>query len=459
MFISKILVIAAFLFYGILFTLFGQSSYQAAQKNKANGGQSFTTQILFDSKNVSLNTAIKSQLYQVYQKLDPLFLQQIVIAIYADTNQANIAEKCKQRLASVSSYFIANQINGSKVHTAIRPRLNFKSKSNFKTNMDWVEIMVVNEKLHYESIFSLNKIQTEVFTINLDNDVVIYGSKGTVLRIKAHSLIKQNKAIAHGLANLYLNEYITKADFVWNNLPTQSLGKPLESGGSVCVKIFQNNIALQLKDYETIDIKFMGNNKNMQSFIGKQVKNNIIWMPDKNYVKPVLQSINYNKEVLSLLNESANVSNNEQNNNSDTFIMEGNNMDYLYDVEYDNGGIQEYYLISATKLGFINCDRFLDSQQLVNFTIPIDTIYRATTFIIFKEINSVMSGRIVDSKYVIFENIPANTEISVLSMSLINKQVYFGVQYDNSSNTTVKKMALHQSNLELLQNELAILSE
>lgn len=118
----------------------------------------------------------------------------------------------------------------------------------------------------------------------------------------------------------------------------------------------------------------------------------------------------------------------------------------------------EYYIISSSKLGWINCDRFLEnSNNKILVSIPIEK--RNTNIkLIFKDIRSIMQGRIEKHK-VVFNFIPENMDVFIFATKYVRGKPLFCFvesKVKNISNVTLeyKKMTINelQRNLDEMMN-------
>jgi hypothetical protein len=76
-----------------------------------------------------------------------------------------------------------------------------------------------------------------------------------------------------------------------------------------------------------------------------------------------------------------------------------------------------YYVQSATKFGWINCDRFWDTpDEKIEFFVNTQSPNDAKVYLVFKEVNSIMQGQLSNGKLV-FKNIPVNQPVKVIGIS------------------------------------------
>jgi hypothetical protein len=76
-------------------------------------------------------------------------------------------------------------------------------------------------------------------------------------------------------------------------------------------------------------------------------------------------------------------------------------------------GLMDYYLMSSTELGWINCDRFVGEEgMLVNYTVPLANP-NCFVAMIFDEYDSILRGQYTGAGYA-FNNVPKDQPIRLL---------------------------------------------
>ena len=130
------------------------------------------------------------------------------------------------------------------------------------------------------ALFSRDQLQSQSFQLDAQKAFSIKGQKGTVLIGKANSFVDEMGQVVKGNIDLQLTEAYTMVDFIHGNLTTLHNGKPLESGGMLCITAKQNGKTLQLKSDATIEVSAPNfkKQKNMSLFEGLVEGNTINWV-------------------------------------------------------------------------------------------------------------------------------------------------------------------------------------
>jgi hypothetical protein len=287
-----------------------------------------------------------------------------------------------------------------------------------------------DNQLDFEKVFGINE---QTFRINNRNDTVLIGQKGT------HIIIPKN-LISETLSDndtfkVVLKEFYSKSDMILAGLSTTSNGKIIESSGMISLDIYLNTEEIK-KINKSISMKF-SNNKgiiNYSVFEGDFTDKYINWridtLTDNHHIfynmvvngKPCncdytvdtirLDSILWEKKY-SQIDSIVTFT-----DSKDTFRYSGFNKIGLTQT---NSNIEIVYNIS--KLGWINCDRFLNFTDLTNVKIKSNAKENPYYFLVFKDINSIMQNS-MESEFV---NVPIGQNVFLIGLENFGDKLYFGI--------------------------------
>lgn len=86
------------------------------------------------------------------------------------------------------------------------------------------------------------------------------------------------------------------------------------------------------------------------------------------------------------------------------------------------------YVFSASQLGWINCDRFVDSNDpKTNYSILIDEPEKTIVNVIFHRFKSIVPG-CVESNRISFKNVPLGEKITVIALKTVNNKIFLAVK-------------------------------
>lgn len=112
-----------------------------------------------------------------------------------------------------------------------------------------------------------------------------------------------------------------------------------------------------------------------------------------------------------------------------------------------------YYIFSVAKLGWINCDRFLESEQLTDFLVktPVDTDTKIK--MVFMDIDGVLQATNADGNYV-FSKVPVGRRVTVFAIKNTNGQFQTAFQDLTISEKSLDNLAFKETTLSELKQQL-----
>ncbi len=115
----------------------------------------------------------------------------------------------------------------------------------------------------------------------------------------------------------------------------------------------------------------------------------------------------------------------------------------------------EYYMFSATEMGWINCDKFWDIEdsEKTDFIVKTNNPSKTKIQIIFKDIKSIMTGT-YDNGVLVFKNIPKGKEIKVIGISYSNGKPTLAVGESMTDSKEFELKEFKEFTLDQLETEL-----
>lgn len=112
-----------------------------------------------------------------------------------------------------------------------------------------------------------------------------------------------------------------------------------------------------------------------------------------------------------------------------------------------------YYIFSVAKLGWINCDRFLESEQITDFLVktPIDNDTKIK--MVFTDIDGVLQATNTDGKYV-FSKVPVGRRVTVFAIRNSNGKFQTAFQDLTISEKPLETLAFKETTLSELKQQL-----
>jgi hypothetical protein len=113
-----------------------------------------------------------------------------------------------------------------------------------------------------------------------------------------------------------------------------------------------------------------------------------------------------------------------------------------------------FYVFSASKLGWINCDYFWNTDsEKVDFIVKADPDSRPDFKLIFKKVKSIMGGE-KEGGNIVFKNIPAGEEVKIVAISFKGNKPFLAIAHTKTSNQIFDKLEFKEFSLNDLEKEL-----
>lgn len=113
----------------------------------------------------------------------------------------------------------------------------------------------------------------------------------------------------------------------------------------------------------------------------------------------------------------------------------------------------EYYIFSVAKLGWINCDRFLESEKTIDYYLQIPVDKDIKVKMVFKDIDGVLMASSTDGKF-IFSKVPMGRQVTIVAIKNTNGQFQTAFQEVTISDKPLETLALKETTLTELKQQL-----
>jgi hypothetical protein len=112
----------------------------------------------------------------------------------------------------------------------------------------------------------------------------------------------------------------------------------------------------------------------------------------------------------------------------------------------------EYYIFSVAKLGWINCDRFLESENTTDYFV--NTREKDTKIkMVFKDIDGVLMANPADGKFV-FSKVPIGRQVTIVAIKHTNGQFQAAFQELTISDKPLETLTFKEMTLAALKQQL-----
>ncbi len=117
------------------------------------------------------------------------------------------------------------------------------------------------------------------------------------------------------------------------------------------------------------------------------------------------------------------------------------------------------YLFSTTRLGWLNCDRFLDeNKNLTDLIILNENQDNTIVNVIFHRFKSLINGNI-ESVKIVFRNIPEGEKVTIVAIKAADSKILYSVTETAVTEKIEVTLDFQQVTLELMKKEMEKLNQ
>lgn len=373
-------------------------------------GQTATTEILyFDSDESALSDSTKSQLNKMLQGGDIL---EVLIVGHADAKGSDLynadlsmrradAVADFLRFSGISDALITSEYYGESISVANNDIEQERAKNRR------VEIHVFRKGSRQEGFFENFEEDYQRFTRAAKDSFEIVGFQGTIIHFPKGCLENERGEVITGEIEVELKEFYKRSDMIKANLMTMSNDRILETGGMIYLTASFSGEELRLREGFDIRIDFANNGDmdRMQTFAGAEKDGQINWIPQISRSQRIVEVDNYEAVRFERV-----------------YIGDG----YFRTDTFTDRSMRskiERQLLSS-KLGWINCDRFLKLKNRTNLIVRTNLKKNTYVRLIFKSINSIMPGSFRKNG-VVFSQIPKGSRATLIAMSEQGEESFY----------------------------------
>ncbi len=272
---------------------------------------------------------------------------------------------------------------------------------------------------------------SQITKVSADKPSVVIGRKGTKISINPTDLVTESGKPLGQTIEVELKELTNQGQLLRTNAQTVSDGKLLISGGAYFIGLTSNGEQLKLKDGKTLNVQFPKlSDKEMTLFYGQRNElGQVNWQkatetfktspqprPATDSVVTIKKSRKSDIDAIMDYVESGDTTTTQEER--ETMVKRQKEYKVSQKV-YDEIGI--------AKLGWINCDRFLEVEEkadlYANFN-PQDSVKNANVYLVFKDINSVIQAYYYSDKSPQFENMPVGYKARLIAYTVKDEKVF-----------------------------------
>lgn len=401
--------------FALVITLCGNIQSQPVQR--AN--------VYFKNNSAELTATVAGLLDTIYSKLPEG--KKIRIGLVGDGEDFSMTRFSDERFNSVQQYLLSKNVKPEFIRYEI-------TASGGEAVIEKELVVSFKNILGIDDYFEKN---VQSFTINPAEENIIRGEKGTEITFPAYAFLCANGSEPGDKIRIELREFYSRGDLLKAGLHTMSGSNILETGGTVHVVAFCGNEEAQLADgaQMTLAFPYKQYKEGMQTFNGFEEDGMLDW-------------------VASGEGSESPVSEEDLYFDPETEQYYSNIGDVFFQVNKNEAGLDSY-LLSSGSLGWINCDRFYDDPtEKMELVVSVDTALHPSVRLVFKNIQSVMSGYADDNGKIRFEGIPQGSEVSLVAYSIVDNKPYMALKNIVVTSNSEEKMMLAETSKKWMEREL-----
>jgi len=327
-------------------------------------------------------------------------------------------------------------------------KVKYKIGVNINDQVDSVK-KVLQPKVDNSKIFHYFAKESEFFTVPVNKDIRIKGIDGTKIVIPGGSLVDEDGMSVTGNVTVQLIESYKKSDFIFGNLPTESNGQLLESGGMIYVDVMQNDKKLKLKSNKKIQIEFGGKIKNdsMLLFNAANTNDKSDWILNENYqtkYDTTFTTWKGSDAVVGKKSKRKHWFNNRKTMN-DTVVASR--------VKKSNPAFDNLVLESG-QLGWISCNKFLENKNNTTLTVRHNLGYAPVVRLVFPSINSMMASQQDGNDETVFQDIPVGMEVDIVVFAMFDDEPYYFTKRITIAKNHLVTIDLEKTTMDDLQKSI-----
>jgi len=274
----------------------------------------------------------------------------------------------------------------------------------------------------YNQLKQDKPLSNQFFYFNSDRDTILKCKYGTDIYIKSNSFCDEfDSSISSNVKiTLEVLEFVRLTDMILNKISTLSNDKIIETGGMLNVIGRVDNKLLKLKEGENIKVTFHSKLNTFSSF----------------YCDNKKELFNWSTEQLSIPPQAA--------VKKDTSLFLGDTTKWTKNNAKLN-------VLSFNKIGWINCDRFLNFDSTTDIFVKAEGInLDSSTFcsVILKKYNSIIPGKLSLNTSMKFTPLPVDEIVTLFLISYKEGDYYMGIK-----DVVVKEKETYSVNLKLVSKE------
>lgn len=343
--------------------------------------------------------------------------------------------------------------------------INNNSDESLKSKNRRVDISYFDNRSDFSEQF---EAESEIFRINPFEDNEITTARGTKISIPKNAF---DPTKPHHTVKIHIKEFFRKADFLTQNLTTlTSDNRLLESNGMFNIQAIQDEDTLALEDGKSIKILFPERNvvDNYQLFSGQHGDPGMMWDQEtftstrsytsQSWGRTWVQTTPKKADTLEKWKSWYEAFDGETYEITHRIDLK-ENKETFDTISVKNEQLMDQLVQSSTKMGWINCDRFIDDKSPKgSFIVQVPSTEVPSVSIAFEGENVIMPFTYRENDRYYFQNIPLNRKVDVVAIAQNDSdELSFALMKSYTGAKTPPTLSFEILEAEVIQQRLASL--
>lgn len=266
----------------------------------------------------------------------------------------------------------------------------------------------------------------QIFTIMNEKTDTIKTKSGVKIITRPNTFMQSDRQDAKEPILIELQEVFDKSEMILNGIGTVSNGKLLESFGMVFIKAMSDGEELTLRNDMPITISIPNKREgyNGELFYGTKTSDGLNW----EYTGPksdtiVVETIEEVKGGIEIVRvKTYAITNGLKVLISDT--NQGLNYDSISTGEFEMKPFESYQF-EITKLGWINCDRFINIVDKSTLEVELKNFSHPIGYLVFSNLNSVMGIMFDEQGVALIEELPDGYPVELVVIDKMKDKFFW----------------------------------
>jgi len=312
-----------------------------------------------------------------------------------------------------------------------------------KSNEQNLPSSINTDTITYSSFDNTSFREVQFFEINTNNENHIIGDKGTKVTIPKDCFGK-----IKGSVKIELIECYSIQDMLFNKLTTVTeKGEILASDGMIYLNaVSESGDTLEIASKKTIKVQMPTKklDKEMKLFEGEQHSNLISWNLSKNKINFMVNSDEERDTFVVIETETSDSINYGAIKYGET--KGGEVVDKI-----KANSILSSYIFNLTKLGWINCDKYLNEETKDLIVNVGENTNRVQFYLVYNGAVSIIPCSVIDSTTVQFKSVPKGSSSIILALAIKNENLFFNSKLFESTTNSINFPKLNEITREELK--------